>query len=225
MSRVLTYRPSPAMMVALLALFISLGGSAFAALALPDNSVGTKQLKNGAVTGAKLRSGAVTASSVKAHSLRAVDFATGQLPAGLPGSQGPPGPQGLRGPQGVWGPPGAPGPASIASCVPDLADAPALGAGERAVLTVNGTPYQLSKFEIGGIGCPTPPTLISVASDSQTLGALVGAEPLNGQLELFDFAGVRIGMFAFTDGRATSFTDRGDLVQITITAGAVTLGS
>ena len=91
MQRVLAHRPSPAMVVALLALFISLGGSAFAAFSLPKNSVGTKQLKNGAVTGAKLNNNAVTSSKVKDHSLLAKDFAAGQLPAGPQGASGPAG--------------------------------------------------------------------------------------------------------------------------------------
>jgi hypothetical protein len=80
------------MVVALLALFVALGGSAVAALNLPKNSVGTRQLKKGAVTGAKLHNNAVTASKVKAGSLLAKDFKAGQLPAGPPGPQGPPGP-------------------------------------------------------------------------------------------------------------------------------------
>lgn len=44
------HRPSPAMVVALIALFVALSGGAYAAINLPANSVGTKQLKNGAVT-------------------------------------------------------------------------------------------------------------------------------------------------------------------------------
>jgi hypothetical protein len=81
MERVLAYRPSLAMVVALLALFVALGGSAFAALTLPKHSVGAKQLKNGAVTGAKLHDNAVTSSKVKNHSLLAKDFKAGQLPS------------------------------------------------------------------------------------------------------------------------------------------------
>jgi Phage Tail Collar Domain len=69
MRGVLSRRPSPAMLVALLALFVSLGGSAYAALRLPKNSVGSAQLKNGAVSSAKLRNGSVTASKVKSGSL------------------------------------------------------------------------------------------------------------------------------------------------------------
>ena len=38
-------RPSPAMVVAMIALFVALGGGAYAATSLPENSVGSKQVK------------------------------------------------------------------------------------------------------------------------------------------------------------------------------------
>ena len=98
MRRALAHRPSPAMAVALLSLFISLGGGAWAALNLPKNSVGTRQLKNSSVTAAKLHKNAVTASKVKRHSLLATDFKAGQLPSGPPGPPGQPGQQGPQGP-------------------------------------------------------------------------------------------------------------------------------
>ena len=47
-------RPSPAMVVALTALFVALGGSSYAAL-----KIGTKDLKNGSVTSAKIRDGTI----------------------------------------------------------------------------------------------------------------------------------------------------------------------
>ena len=43
-------RPSPAMIVALAALFVALGGTSYAAFSLPKNSVGSAQIKRGAVT-------------------------------------------------------------------------------------------------------------------------------------------------------------------------------
>src|SRR5262249_59270100 len=86
--------PSPAMVVACLALAISLSGAAYAvATALPGNSVGTVQLKNNAVNSAKVRNA----------SLRAADFARGQLPAGPPGPAGPQGPPGASGLQLISG--------------------------------------------------------------------------------------------------------------------------
>ena len=48
------FAPSPAMVVSLIALFVALGGTSYAALSLPKNSVGTKQIKDGAVTAAKI---------------------------------------------------------------------------------------------------------------------------------------------------------------------------
>jgi hypothetical protein len=85
-------RPSPSMVVALLALFIALGGTGYAVTALPKNTVGAKQLKRNAVTGKKVRKNAITSPKVKDFSLLAKDFKAGELPAGGKGDQGPPGP-------------------------------------------------------------------------------------------------------------------------------------
>jgi hypothetical protein len=47
--------PSPALVISLIALFVALGGTSYAAITrLPVNSVGTAQIKNNAVTGKKL---------------------------------------------------------------------------------------------------------------------------------------------------------------------------
>ena len=47
-------RPTPAMVVAAIALFVALGGTGYAALKLPPQSVGKKELKRNAVTTAKV---------------------------------------------------------------------------------------------------------------------------------------------------------------------------
>jgi hypothetical protein len=52
-------RPSPSMVVALMALFASLGGVGYAATFLPANSVGTAQLQNASVTNHKILNGSV----------------------------------------------------------------------------------------------------------------------------------------------------------------------
>ncbi len=64
--------------VATLALFIALGGSAYAALRVPPNSVGARQLKASSVTSGKIASGAITAAKVAEHSLTGSDI---NLPA------------------------------------------------------------------------------------------------------------------------------------------------
>jgi hypothetical protein len=74
--------------IATLALFIALGGASYAAIKLPKNSVGAKQLKKGAVTPAKL-------------SKAAKGTLVGQV--GLPGPVGPRGPVGPEGPRGANG--------------------------------------------------------------------------------------------------------------------------
>ena len=99
--RIPVRRPSPALVIAALALTLALGGTSYAtALAIPRNSVGTAQLRNSAVTTKKLAQNAVVSSRVKNGSLLRADFAPGQLPAGPVGPQGP---QGLAGPPGISG--------------------------------------------------------------------------------------------------------------------------
>src|SRR5918995_2522853 len=76
--------PSPAMVVASLALLVALGGTSYAAIQnVPRNSV--------------------TTIHVKDRSLLARDFRAGQIPRGPRGLPGPAGPAGPAGPQG---PPG-----------------------------------------------------------------------------------------------------------------------
>jgi hypothetical protein len=71
--------------VSSLALFIALGGGAYAALRIPNNSVGTKQIRNRAITPAK------------------VAPATVRLFKGQKGAQGAQGPAGLKGDPGTPG--------------------------------------------------------------------------------------------------------------------------
>jgi hypothetical protein len=75
-------RPSAALIVSTISLIVALGGTSYAAFSLPANSVGTKQLKNQAVTPPK------------------VAPATIRL---FRGQDGPRGPQGLQGTAGQNG--------------------------------------------------------------------------------------------------------------------------
>jgi len=60
MRRIALRRPSPALVVACLALLVALGGTGYATvLQVPRASVGAPQLKNGAVTTTKLGPGCV----------------------------------------------------------------------------------------------------------------------------------------------------------------------
>jgi hypothetical protein len=57
------------------AVFLILGGAAFAASQLPKNSVGSKQLKKNSVTTAKIKNGAVTGAKVNVATLGKVPSA------------------------------------------------------------------------------------------------------------------------------------------------------
>src|SRR3954454_5344372 len=57
-------RPSPAMVLAMVALILALAGTAYAGTQLSRNSVGTFQLRNGSVTTAKIHKGAVTSAKI-----------------------------------------------------------------------------------------------------------------------------------------------------------------
>jgi hypothetical protein len=98
-----------ATVLSLLAFASAVGGTSYAAVVLPAASVGTTQLRPGAVTASKLRSGAVTSAKLRDGSLLRADFKPGQLLAGPTGPQGPQGPKGDPGAQGLTGPRGPAG--------------------------------------------------------------------------------------------------------------------
>jgi hypothetical protein len=84
--------------MATIAVFVALGGGAYAAFKLPANSVGSRQLKNSAVTPKK-----VARATIKLFK--------GQK--GAPGPKGAQGAQGVQGPQGVQGIQGPIGPSNV----------------------------------------------------------------------------------------------------------------
>ena len=79
--------------VGYVALFIALGGTSYAAIKLPANSVGNRQVKNSAITSGKVRN----------QTLRPQDFSAGTLRRGARGPEGPAGPPGPAGPGGADG--------------------------------------------------------------------------------------------------------------------------
>src|SRR5947208_2783985 len=87
MTRIRMRLPSPALVVASLALLVALTATGYAAIRLPRNSVTTVQVKD--------------------FSLLARDFKRGQLPAGPQGPAGPAGPSGASARWALVGPSGA----------------------------------------------------------------------------------------------------------------------
>src|SRR5687767_8996533 len=92
------WMPSPAAAIALLGLFVALGGTSQAQEAVSS----AKRL----ITGKQIKNNAITSSKVKNGSLLVKDFKKGQLPKGAQGAKGDPGPAGPQGPQGDPGPAG-----------------------------------------------------------------------------------------------------------------------
>lgn len=86
MLRRLVNRLTYANVVATMALFIALGGSSYAAIKLPKNSIGTNQIKTGAVH----------TSEIRDRTIRLQDISTSAR-ASLRGQIGPQGPQGPAG--------------------------------------------------------------------------------------------------------------------------------
>jgi hypothetical protein len=130
------------------ALLVALGGTGAAAFTvgtrqIRDGAVTTAKIHRGAVTADRIRNGAVTGAKIAPGTLRASAFAAGELPAGPPGAQGPSGPAGPVGPQG---PPGlsseAAGPA---------ADAIPQGATRHGVYALGGTAAAAGDLAQGAI--------------------------------------------------------------------------
>jgi len=82
--------------MATIAVFIALGGGAYA-LTLPRNSVGSRQLRPDSVGRTELRQGAVTSSAISNRSVQLRDVSPSARDS-LRGAQGPPGRQGPPGP-------------------------------------------------------------------------------------------------------------------------------
>lgn len=122
--------------VAYIALFAALGGSSYAAVALPAGSVGTKQL----------RKGAVTLPKIGASARKALRGARGPQGAqGIQGIQGSQGPQGIQGVQGQKGDPGT----SALSSLP-------VGQTETGAFSAYGSAYQAGSSLVGATTFPVP---------------------------------------------------------------------
>ncbi len=160
--------------LSVIALFIALGGTGYAAGVLPPGSVGTLQLKDDAVTGAKVKGG----------TLKASDFARGALKAGPRGAQGP------RGADGPAGPAGTPNPAAYYTQAEE--NARFLGA-PLVTVVVSSAAIAQDSFGSATATCPTGYQVISGGADSANVldMKLTSSQPL--------VAGT--GVFSLPDGQ------------------------
>lgn len=87
----LKFRPTPSMLIALIALFVALGGTGYAAFQIPSNSISSRHVINGSLQ--KVDLSKKTLAALRGH----------VGPRGLRGEVGPTGSQGATGPQGPKG--------------------------------------------------------------------------------------------------------------------------
>jgi hypothetical protein len=125
-TRKLRQRISSAHIIAMIALFVALSGSSYAAVTIrasqirnnsipgskiKANSLPASKLKNNSITGAKLRNNSVGRADLRTDALNGnTGTGGGNVGAqGGDGTAGPRGPQGPSGPRGLTGSSGAPG--------------------------------------------------------------------------------------------------------------------
>lgn len=183
--------PSPAMVVALIALFVATTGTAVAGVMITGANV-----KNESLTGLDILNGSVTTNEIRNGTLRPVDFG-GKLPQGpqgpqgtpgspgAPGAPGPAGPQGPAGPKGSQGAKGATGPKG-APGAPGAkgAEGPQGPPGLSGIEIVTGKSVNDSSFsKAASAKCPASKHVLgggAYAMDSLNLAAVVGDGPANG---------------------------------------------
>ena len=89
-------RLSYANVMSTIAVFVAIGGTSYAAITLPRNSVGGREIKSRSVGAEELKRGAVRSRAIRNKSVTIADLtrATRSALAGKPGPPGPPGPAG-----------------------------------------------------------------------------------------------------------------------------------
>jgi hypothetical protein len=143
---------SYANVTATLALFIALGGTSYAALTLPRNSVGSKQIRSRSVGSSELHTSAVTSRTVRNRSLALRDLSKTAR-------------QSLRGERGPVGPPGPSG-ETYRAAIPSGGSV--AGGNATAAAHVGGTNEYRVAFAADVSGCIATATLAAVKVGTNT---------------------------------------------------------
>ncbi len=137
--------------IATVALFVALGGTSYAALTLPKNSVGSKQIRTRAVGSSELRSGAVRSRHIRDRAISLRDISTAARTA----LRGATGPQGIQGPAG-------PSAAAYRAAVNSAGER--LSGNSSGVVHVGGTNEYRVSFDRDMTGCVYTATLASLVT-------------------------------------------------------------
>jgi len=196
-------------LIAMLALFVALGGTAGAAgiklitgAEIKNRSITGVDVKRASLTGSHLRNGTVTGLDIRDHALRSADFALVDL-ARLVGAKGDTGPMGPQGPASGKGDAGAAGPQGLAGAPAMLESAGSTGADISGYQ--NGDP-------IVAISAGAPGYYLAIAS-----GTVTNTGAIDDYLNCgFDVSGTLAGAagFSTTAGSATS----GSSVTVAVTS-------
>jgi hypothetical protein len=204
--RHLTY----ANVAASLALFLALGGAAYAATQLPKNSVGTNQIRKEAVTAAKI-------AKKTRQQLQGQRGPAGQQgPQGKTGKTGAKGATGARGAQGNTGAPGADGtgPAFEAAAKPAIPTA--IGTGTQVVgLSLAPGQYSTSANVVVKAGAGAEATVTCTLLNGGEASATIPAAGF----ETLSLSGVRgLGGAGSATVLCTSTVGTAELVSASVTA-------
>jgi hypothetical protein len=186
-------------LIAMLALFVALGGTAGAAgvklitgSGIKNGSLTGVDIKRGSITGKQLRNGSITGLDIRDGTLRSTDFSAADL-AQLVGAKGNTGATGAQGPAGAKGDTGAIGPQGATG-------APA------TLQSVNTTGSDISGYQNGDailtITAGAPGYYLAIAS-----GTVTNTGPNDDYLNCgFDVSGTLAGAagFSTTAGNASS---------------------
>ena len=194
--------------VATLALFLALGGISYAAATLAKNSVGSKQLKDDAVTSDKIKDGALEQS----------DFAQGVISAGAKGEKGDKGDQGEQGVQGVQGAKGTDADVGL------IDPSNELSGGATVQMTIDG--YLQGPFKAYEIKCTTPTSCTVGIAGPQTSSMTYDTWFQAGTTQSFslteyDSAGTPTRRYHVTNGHPTAMHIENGRFEMTITASNV----
>jgi hypothetical protein len=154
------------MVVAMLALFVALTGTA---VATTSALITGNQIKNSSITGADIKNKSLTPSDFRG-SVRGARGAAG--PPGQPGAQGAQGVQGIQGIQGIQGPPG-PFPDGEVPAGKTLRGTYIIGqqnGGGNTVLQAHSFGFSLPSaptVRYINVGSPSPPQCPGTATDPQ----------------------------------------------------------